>query len=167
MWSGIAGRSAPEFEGVRWIGSEGEERAHLSLSDLGDGAKVLYFFQECCAGSHEHGFPTLVRLFDALGNKNVGFAAIQTDFAGSDVNTFERVRENQKRYGLPIPYGHAVANGESEVPALMDAYRSGGTPWFVIVSPDGCVVLDGFELDVSALVRKLEPMAACNYPRTV
>lgn len=160
MWSGIAGRSAPELEGVRWLDGEGEERAHLSLSDLGDGAKILYFFQECCAGSHEHGFPTLVRSFDALSDKKVGFAAIQTAFANSDVNTFERLRENQKRYGLPIPYGHAVAKEEADVPALMDAYRSGGTPWFVVVSPVGRVVLDGFELDVNAVVRALRPMAA-------
>jgi hypothetical protein len=42
----------------------------------------------------------------------------------------------------------------------MDAYRSGGTPWFVVVSPVGRVVLDGFELDVNAVVRALQPMAA-------
>ena len=160
MWSGIAGRPAPPLDRVRWIGRDGAACAPLSLAGLGDGARVLFFFQDACGGSHEHGFPALVRLVDALGDRNVGFAAIQTVFAAPHLNTFERVAENQRRYGLPIPFGHAVAEGETDAPALMDAYRAGGTPWFVVVSPEGRVVLDGFELDVAALVRALASVAA-------
>jgi hypothetical protein len=159
LW-GIAGRLAPELEDVRWIGSDGEERAQLTLSDLGGGPKILYFFQESCEGCHQHGFPNLVRLVDAFGDKAVGFAAIQTVFEDPEVNTFERVRQNQKRYGLHIPYGHAVADGESLVPAVMESYRSAGTPWFVAVLPDGRVLFDGFELDVGAAVRALGPVMA-------
>jgi len=160
MWSGIAGRPAPPLDRVRWIGCDGEECAPLSLADLGDGVRVLFFFQDDCGGSHEHGFPALVRLVDALGDRNVGFAAIQTVFTAPDLNTFDCVAKNHKRYGLPIPYGHAVAEGEAEAPALMDAYRAGGTPWFVVVSPEGRVVLDGFQLDVNALMQAIEPIVA-------
>ena len=46
------------------------------------------------------------------------------------------------------------------MPAIMAAYRSGGTPWFVVIAPDGRVVYDGFGLDAAALVRAIQPSAA-------
>jgi hypothetical protein len=61
-------------------------------------------------GCHRHGFPTFVTLAGELRDKGVGLAAIQTVFEGSEVNTFDRLRENQRRYGLPVPFGHAVAD---------------------------------------------------------
>jgi hypothetical protein len=42
----------------------------------------------------------------------------------------------------------------------MEAYRSGGTPWFVVIAPNGHVVYDGFRLDAESLVRTLPPLAA-------
>jgi hypothetical protein len=83
-------------------------------------------------------------------------------FEGSEVNTFERLRENQRRYGLRVPFGHAAADSApaEAVPAIMEAYRSGGTPWFVVIAPDGRVVYDGFRLDAKSLVQILRPLAA-------
>ncbi|WP_208753128.1 hypothetical protein [Bradyrhizobium genosp. SA-3] len=37
----------------------------------------------------------------------------QTVFEGSEANTFDRLRENQRRYGLHVPFGHAVADSAS------------------------------------------------------
>src|SRR3546814_6419631 len=99
MQTGIAGLPAPQLRDVRWIDGSGEERGPLSLDDLGDGYRILYFFQHWCPGCHAHGFPTLVRLVAELADRNVGFAAIQTVFEGFEVNTFERIRDNQQRYG--------------------------------------------------------------------
>ena len=97
-----------------------------------------------------------------LRDKGVGLAAVQTVFEGSDVNTFDRLRENQQRYGLRVPFGHAAADPASAdtMPAIMAAYRSGGTPWFVVVAPDGRVVYDGFGLEAASLVRAIHPSAA-------
>ena len=83
-------------------------------------------------------------------------------FEGSDVNTFDRLRENQQRYGLRVPFGHAAADPASSdaMPAIMAAYRSGGTPWFVVIAPDGCVVYDGFGFEAASLVRAIQPSAA-------
>ena len=153
---------APPLENIRWINEDGDERGPLTLADLGQGFKILYFFQDWCAGCHEHGFPTFVTLSDGLRDKGVGLAAIQTVFEGSDVNTFNRLRENQRRYGLRVPFGHAAADpaAPNTVPAIMEAYRSGGTPWFVVIAPDGRVVYDGFQLDAKRLVQTLRPHAA-------
>jgi thiol-disulfide isomerase/thioredoxin len=162
METGIAGLPAPQFEHVRWIDENGDERSPLTLAELGSGYAILYFFQDWCAGCHAHGFPAFVTLAKELRDKGVGLAAIQTVFEGSDVNTFDRLRENQRRYGLNVPFGHAVADAASggAVPAIMEAYRSGGTPWFVVIAPDGRVVYDGFRLDAENLVQALQPPAA-------
>ena len=160
MQTGIVGLPAPPQRGVRWIDGSGEERGPLSLEDLGAGYRILYFFQDWCPGCHAHGFPALVRLVAELADRNVGFAAVQTVFEGFEVNTFERIRDNQQRYGLTIPFGHASPEGGKSVPALMEDYRTGGTPWFVVIAPDGTVVLDGFQLHPDALIRVLRPLAA-------
>lgn len=162
MEMGIVGQPAPRFADVQWIDENGDERSPLTLAELGQGFKILYFFQDWCAGCHAHGFPTFVTLAEELRDKGVGLAAIQTVFEGSEVNTFDRLRENQRRYGLRVPFGHADADSASAdaVPAIMEAYRSGGTPWFVVIAPDGRVVYDGFRLDAKSLVQTLRPLAA-------
>jgi hypothetical protein len=160
MLTGIAGQPAPALRAITWVDESGSERASLSLDELGDGFRVLFFFQDWCEGCHLHGFPTLVRLVSELSDRNVGFAAVQTVFEGFDVNTFERLCDNQRRYGLNIPFGHAAADSVSPVPAIMEDYRSGGTPWFVVVSPEGRVVFDGFQLDPDKLIELVRPKAA-------
>jgi len=162
METGIVGLAAPPLEHIRWIDENGYECSPLALAELGQGFRILYFFQDWCAGCHAHGFPTFVTLAENLRDKDVGLAAIQTVFEGSDVNTFNRLRENQRRYGLRVPLGHAVADAASTdaVPSIMEAYRSGGTPWFVMIAPDGRVVYDGFRLDAKSIIQTLRPLVA-------
>lgn len=162
METGIAGLPAPPLENIRWIDENGNERRPLTLTELGQGFRILYFFQDWCAGCHTHGFPAFVTLAEKLRDKGVGLAVIQTVFEGSDINTFDRLQENQRRYGLRVPFGHAVADPGSAdaAPAIMEAYRSGGTPWFVVIAPDGRVVYDGFRLDADNFAQTLPPLAA-------
>ena len=161
METGIVGLPAPQLEHVRWIDENGNERGPLTLAELGQGFKILYFFQDWCAGCHRHGFPTFVTLAEELRDKDVGLVAIQTVFEGAEVNTFDRLRENQRRYGLRVPFGHAVADTASmdAMPAIMAAYRAGGTPWFVVIAPDGRVAYDGFLLAADGLIQALQPPA--------
>ena len=160
MKPGIAGLPAPPLENVRWIDENGEGRSPLTLDELGQGFRILYFFQDWCPGCHEHGFPTFVKLVEKLRDGGVGFAAIQTVFEGSDVNTFDRLLANQQRYGLHVPFGHAAATSPETAPEIMEAYRSGGTPWFVVIAPDNRVVYDGFQVDAESLIQALRLCAA-------
>lgn len=41
------------------------------------------------------------------------------------------------------------------MPAIMEAYRAGRTPWFVVIAPDGRVVYVGFRLDAEGLIQAL------------
>ena len=142
---------APELRVPQWIDALGRPTNPLKLADLGDGFKVIYCFQHWCPGCHSHGFPTLKSLVQALSGHGFGFAAVQTAFEGQDVNTFERLRENQVRYGLAIPFGHDPAVGR--YPSLMTDYETRGTPWFIVLDPMGEVLHSDFRLDGDRLIQ--------------
>lgn len=150
-------RQAPELRVRQWIGKDGEAlNAPVRLSDLGAGPKILFAFQDWCLGCHSHGFPTLQRLYGALAPRGVGFAAIQTVFEGVHENTFAKLHSNQKKYGLPIAFGHDTAPAEAGLPTFMEDYHSHGTPWFAVVDTDGRIVFSDFHLDADWLTRRLK-----------
>ena len=143
---------APELRVPRWIDTGGQPTIQpLKLADLGPGFKVIYCFQHWCPGCHSHGFPTLGVLHEALSGKGFGFAAVQTVFEGAETNTFERLRENQQRYGLTIPFGHDPAVGRC--PSLMTDFKTRGTPWFIVLDPLGEVLHSDFRLDGERLIQ--------------
>ena len=144
-------QQAPELRVPWWIDGEGRSMAPLKLSDLGDGFKVIFCFQHWCPGCHSHGFPTLQKLIKALGDRGFAFAAVQTVFEGAESNTFERLRENQQRYGLTIPFGHDPAVGRC--PSLMTDFKTRGTPWFIVLDPLGEVLHSDFRLDGERLIQ--------------
>jgi thiol-disulfide isomerase/thioredoxin len=143
-------RPAIELQVEDWIDREGNRAAPLRLADLGEGYKVIYCFQHWCPGCHSYGFPALKRLVESLEGHGFGFAAIQTVFEGAHANTRERLRENQLKYALQIPFGHD--HREHARPITMDSYKTGGTPWFLVINPEGQLVFSNFRLDVDALI---------------
>ncbi len=147
---------APELRVDTWIDANGEPLAQpLQLSDLGDGYKIIYCFQHWCPGCHSNGFPTLRRLQDKLEGAPVGFAVIQTVFEGADVNTFDKLRTDQQKFGLKMPFGHDVPPQGRRYPSFMEDYGTGGTPWFTVIDPEGNVVFSDFRLNAEALIEAL------------
>lgn len=120
---------APELRVREWIGADGKQLdTPVTLSDLGPGPKILFAFQHWCRGCHLHGFPTLQRLHAGLANRGVGFAVIQTVFEGEQENTFEKLRPNQLKYELPVPFGHDPLMAGAHLPTFMEDYHTRGTP---------------------------------------
>ncbi len=156
MSHGTPSLCAPELRVPQWIDAQGLARAPLTLAELGDGFKVIYCFQHWCAGCHSHGFPALVKLVGALSGADFGFgfAVVQTVFEGAEANTFDRLRETQLRYGLQLPFGHDPPAGShgAMFPTVMQDYGTGGTPWFIVISPAGEVVFSDFQLDADRLI---------------
>ena len=155
MQFGEIHRTAPELRVSEWIDENGASRTPLKLSDLGDGYKIIYCFQHWCPGCHSRGFPTLKYLSDNLKDKGFGFAVIQTVFEGSEVNTKDKLRVNQEQYGLKVPSGHDVPMNGERHPTFMEDYRSGGTPWFTVIDPDGKVVYADFRIDAKRFLDAL------------
>ena len=46
----------------------GKGAVPLTLDELGQGFRILYFFQDWCPGCHVHGFPTFVKLVETDGS---------------------------------------------------------------------------------------------------
>ncbi len=147
---------AQELRVGAWIDGNGNSLAKpVQLVDLGDRYKIIYCFQHWCPGCHSRGFPTLKYMYDNLADKGFSFAVIQTVFEGSETNTFDKLRVNQKQYGLNIPFGHDVPVPGERHPSFMEDYVSGGTPWFTVIDPKGDVVYADFRIDPLRFVKAM------------
>ena len=82
---------------------------------------------------------------------------IQTVFEGFSINTEDKLRKNQLKYDLKIPMAHAAGDQQAQsIPEIMRNYRSGGTPWTVIIDPSGKVAFNDFHIDVEPAVTLIE-----------
>ena len=106
------------------------------------------------------GFPTLQKLTQTLKNSNqVKFFAVQTVFEGHAYNSQDKLRKNQLEWDLKIPMAHAAGNPQThEIPEIMREYRSGGTPWKVIINPEGKVIYNQFHIELSQAIALIEDL---------
>lgn len=150
---GIRQFSAPEIRLDYWIDAKGKP-AEFSVQEQKGKWVFLKFFQNWCPGCHKSGFPTLKKFADEFHqHPGVAIAGVQTVFEGFGVNTQSAVRELQLRYDLPVIMGHDPGTKATQNhPLTMINYRSGGTPWLVLVAPDGTVVFNDFHADPDLLI---------------
>ncbi len=151
---GIVGQAAPELEIDYWIDKDGKPTS-FNLADHKDKWVFLKCFQSWCPGCHSHGLPALKKISEALkDNPKVVFAGIQTVFEGFSTNTVDKVRETQLQYDLQIPMGHNPgSHGVS--PSTMSSYRTGGTPWMILINPQHYVVYNEFNINADKAIQFL------------
>ena len=154
---GITGQQAPEWAVSTWHQLP-EGKSKLNVGDFKGKVLYLYFFQSWCPGCHSQGFPTLKSLHGKYkDDKEVGFAVIQTTFEGHRVNTASKLKSTAAKYKLPIPFGQSA--GDSGTPEIMRKYRSGGTPWVVVVDKSGKIQYNDFHVSpekASKLIERLK-----------
>ncbi len=156
---GIVGRNAPEIELDYWIDADGKPTS-FRLADHPDKWIFLKCFQSWCPGCHSHGLPAVKRISDALAdNPRVAFAGIQTVFEGFGVNTVDKVREIQLQYDLRIPMGHDPGDHDRP-PQTMLKYRTGGTPWMILITPQRQVVYNDFSINADKAIEFLQSETA-------
>ena len=145
---GIDGEMAPELSLDYWIDSNGDATS-FSVTDQRGKWLLLKCFQDWCPGCHSSGFPTLKAFATEFAeHPKVAMAGIQTVFEGFTTNTIDDVRKNQLRYELPIVMGHDAGDPDGDHrPQTMRKYRTGGTPWLILINPDGRVVYNHFHVD--------------------
>ena len=160
---GITGRPAPELRVPVWL--DGVDGGGLEIAEIVQPVIYVFGFQSWCPGCHSHGFPALKETRDRLSAKGfdgqVKFIAVQTVFEGHDVNTADAARASMERYGLTdIALGHDSGTW----PTLMADYRTGGTPWTVIIGPRPAriVAVDGFSVDPDTAVATIERLLAAS-----
>ncbi len=154
---GIVGLPAPELRIDYWIDANGE-KTQFKLSDHLGQWVFLKCFQSWCPGCHSHGLPAVKKISEALAdNPNVVFAGIQTVFEGSWVNRQSKVRKTQLQYDLKMPMGHDPGEDRS---FTMADYRTGGTPWMILINPQGIVVFNDFGINVENVIEYLKTQTA-------
>lgn len=153
---GIQGYEAPELDVGYWIDADGEP-SKFSIEDSKGNWILLKCFQNWCPGCHSSGFPFLQAFAKEFhDNPDVSIAAIQTVFEGFDTNTQDAVRELQLEYKLPIMMGHDAGDPEGlSTPDTMLKYRTGGTPWIILIDPNGMVAFNDFRVNTRKLIRFL------------
>lgn len=157
---GISGQQAPELDLNNWIDGNGRHIPPVRLSELRGKVIYLYFFQDWCPGCHSRGFPLFKRLYEEFGNdSSVALLAVQTTFEGYYTNTIEKLRKNQLDYGIPVPMAHDAGVQGERMPRTMSLYRSGGTPWKVIINKQGKVVFNGFHIDPDKAIEAIRTLA--------
>ena len=150
---GIVGKKAPEWKTSAWHQLP-KGKSKLNISDYKGKAVYLYFFQSWCPGCHRAGFPTLQKVSETFkDDKDVAFVAIQTTFEGHGTNTADKLKTIASRYKLKLPFGQSA--GTSGTPDIMKKYRTGGTPWIVIIDPQGQVVFNDFHVSVDQAVKTI------------
>ncbi len=161
---GIEGQVAPNWEIAQWYNLP-PGKSTLERSNYLGKVLYLYCFQSWCPGCHSHGFPTIKAVRDHFkGDLAVDFIAIQTVFEGFDINTFERLRETSHQYDLDIPFGHDPGPG-GQRSLVMQRYRTGGTPWTILIDQKGVVRFNDFQAQpdqIQQIVTDLQD----NYVRT-
>jgi len=142
------GQEAPEWSIPNWINEEGEVRDPIHLKDFEGKVVYLLAFQSWCPGCHSVGFPTLKAVKEHFAdNEEVVFLAVQTVFEGHHTNTIERLVETQQKYDLQIPFGHDVGDETTNNrPNLMYHYKTGGTPWVLIINKEGKLIFSDFHI---------------------
>jgi thiol-disulfide isomerase/thioredoxin len=154
---GIEGQIAPELEVRQWIDGQGNPGS-FSLAEQRGKFVLLECWQAWCPGCHSHGFPTLQKVYAALQDSDYFIAVgVQTTFEGYASNTPDKMREMQKRYDLPISMGFDAGDPKTgRRPSTMVNYRTGGTPWVVLISPQAYVLYNDFGMDGDSAVAYLK-----------
>lgn len=153
---GLNGKPAPTWEVDSWINLP-EGKTTVDIADYKGKVVYLYCFQSWCPGCHSRGFPTLQTLTKRYqGDDAVVFVAVQTVFEGFSSNTPERAKECAEKFSLTIPVGHSGTKGEYS--KLMRAYRTGGTPWTIIIDREGIVRYNDFHIEPKRAVRLINEL---------
>ena len=149
----LLGQKAPSFGEIEWIQSFKDD---LDIGDLK--GKVVYIstFQDVCPYCHQFGLPALQELYELYKDeKDMQFIAIQTAFEDDSENDITSAKTVIKDYNLVgMPVGNSKTD-EYDRPIFMDTYRTGGTPWVIIIDKDGIIQYSDFQIHLDLAMAML------------
>ncbi len=148
MPDGIKGEEAPALLLDEWFDGDGNEMDQVDLYDFTSEEKyvVMMFYFNTCHGCHEYGLPDYKQIIDAFeGDDRIQFLAVQTVMGAPKKNQPKHIIKTQKKYDIHIPFGHDYAE-EDGVARLMKVYDAVGTPWYVVINPEGKVIYNHYTM---------------------
>lgn len=142
---GLMNAPAPAIDHITEWTNLPKGKKTINLADYKGKTVYLYCFQSWCPGCHSQGFPTMKKLIDHYKeDDSVAFLTVQTVFEGYHANTLEKGKQVLKKFNLTIPMGQDGVTGTRS--KLMGDYRTGGTPWTIIIDPDGSIRYSTFHI---------------------
>lgn len=160
---GVLGEKAGSWGASHWIqlpkGHKENGGKNLGPSDFSGKVLYLYCFQSWCPGCHSQGFPMLKKVSDHYqDDPDVSFVSIQTVFEGHSTNTPSQVSKMAERYGFSFPMAHS--GSKSSRSKIMKNYRTGGTPWVIIIDKKGVVRYNAFHISEEKAKKLIEKLKA-------
>ncbi len=153
---GILDQKAPAWGVTDWYQLPRGKKS-LDIEDFKGKVVYLFCFQSWCPGCHQYGFPTLKKVIEKFGNDpRVAIVAVQTTFEGYSYNGFQQAKATAQKYELKIPVGQS---GSRKKPStLMKNYRTGGTPWVIIIDKEGVVQYNNYHIHPAAAEYLIEDL---------
>jgi len=159
--SPMLGKEAPKWDVGPWHQLPSGKDS-LDISDFRGKVLYLYCFQSWCPGCHKQGFPTLQRVSkkyeDDDGVRFVVFQTVFEDRADKPVNTFENLKKLAKKFELTMPF--AQSGSLEDKSKVMRAYKTGGTPWTMIIDKEGIIRHSSFVISPANAVKLIEELKA-------
>jgi thiol-disulfide isomerase/thioredoxin len=122
------GKPAPELDGAHWLNTE---KPTASLADFRGKYVLLQFWTTWCGPCHEE-FPSL-KLLDQL-YRDPGLVVVGVHDNSMPLSSIEAdVAKNALKY--PIVVDHADGR-------IVAGYKVSGFPTYVLIGPDGNIVID-------------------------
>jgi hypothetical protein len=150
----MAGEPAPGWVVDEWIR---EPEGGTDVSQLRGKTIVMVCVQNNCRPSLLLALPTLAdaaaRFADA---DDVVLILHQTAFTDFRFNTAARFKQLLSQLPPSIAVAHS-GNARSR-PVILDDYGIRGTPWTLIIGPDGVVEFSGCLVDSNELIRMVEEL---------
>lgn len=157
---GVLGKKAPSLGVKTWFNLP-KGKDSVDIVDYRGKVIYLYGFQSWCPGCRKYGFPTLTKLIEHYEkNDEIAFVAVQTTFEGFGTNTPQSAKETAKRYNLTIPVGHSGSPDERST--VMQRYRTGGTPWTIIIDQEGIVRYNDFHITPDDAISMIDRLLGKN-----
>ncbi len=137
-----------------WYDSKGKIHK-LKDNDFAKKITVIKFFKSNCPGCLSFGLPLVKQLSDHYKNDSkVNVLVAQTVFQGFRSNTLSKLKKIRKKYDLEGLMAHDDMNGKGS--ALINKYRAGGTPWFIILDGNGNKIFSDYRVSFESLVQLIE-----------
>ena len=90
------------------------------------------------------------------------FLTVQTAFEGHQANTFKRGKQVLEKFKLDLPFGQDGAPGVR--PSIMRDFKTGGTPWTIVIDPEGVIRFSTFHLPAADAIRLIDKLKAKKKP---
>ena len=136
----VVGQAASNIRVSQW--TEGSS-PKLNVLDAKGSVLVMFAFQSWCPSCETRGFPISRKLEKSFTGHPVVLLYVQTPFEGHAVNDFSALLALRKKWSITRPMAQDSV-GQGDRPSTMRLFRTGGTPWHIIVDRSGIVRFNDF-----------------------